>query len=121
MLGQTPVAAGEVEQRVAGLESRAEREDQLGAVCEVAVWVRVSGLGPASPPYFTSSQREQALGVLAQEAQHRVQCHRFRRVKKCLSITALILVADDGARHPPALPAGLHRAVAEVDVLDVEL
>src|SRR5205814_9660043 len=33
----------------------------------------------------------------------------------------LVLVVDDGARYPPALPARLHRAITEVDVLDVEL
>ena len=74
MLGETPVAAGEVEQRVARLESRAEREDQLGAVCEVA-----AGSAYASPSSAACGRtcpahrkREQALGVLAQEAQHRV-------------------------------------------------
>src|SRR6266540_6753032 len=33
----------------------------------------------------------------------------------------LVLVVDDGARHPPPFPAGLHGAVAEIDVLHIEL
>ena len=48
-------------------------------------------------------------------------CHSVAPREEVLVDHRLILVADDGARHAPALPAGLHRAVAEVDVLDVEL
>src|SRR5262249_30220112 len=33
----------------------------------------------------------------------------------------LVLVPDDCGGHPPALPTSLHRPVAEVDILDVEL
>src|SRR6266536_6342041 len=74
-----------------------------------------------SAPLQSSPQREQPLRMLAQKAQHRLEMPEVPACQVVLVDHGLVLVAHDGARHPPALPPRFHRAVAEVDVLDVEL
>src|SRR3954469_2248374 len=76
---------------------------------------------PSARTSASSPQREEPLGMLAEEAQHRVQMPEVPAREEVLVDHGLVLVPYDSARHPPPLPPGLHRAVAQVDVLYVEL
>src|SRR5207248_10785350 len=82
---------------------------------------RRSSALPAARTWTLSPKCEQALGVLAKKARHRVQMPEVPACEEVLVDHGLVLVAYDRGRNPPPLPAGLHRAVAEIDVLDVQL
>ena len=92
VVGGAAVAAGEIEHSVAGLERRAEAENELSAVSEIGRRVCICDLRPALrlcvvfPPGHRSAKRRS--GCLRRKRSIACRCQRFRRVKKCLSITA---------------------------------
>jgi hypothetical protein len=92
VIAKPAVAAGKIEHRVARLERRSERDDQLGAVGEVGVRVRIRILRPTlglravlGSCHRSANSRS---GCLRRNRSIACRCQRLRRVKKCLSITA---------------------------------
>src|SRR4051812_19513689 len=68
-----------------------------------------------------SLEKAKAFRVLTDEAGDRAPVPERPTREKAAVGHRLVVVDDDGARDVPALPAGLARAVGEVDVLAVEV
>ena len=69
--------------------------------------------------FVAATQRAQALRVLAHEARPSRAGARACAASGSAGRSPRVVVAHDRGRHVPALPAGLRRPVAEVDVLAV--
>src|SRR3954454_19951232 len=67
-----------------------------------------------------SLERAQALGVLAHEAPDAAPVPKRAAREEAPVGDSLVVVDDDRVGYVPALPAGLARAVGEVDVVAVQ-
>ena len=89
---EPPVTAREVEDGFPRLELRTERDDQLGTVRQIRIRVRIRFFRPArrlrAVLVVGHRNANRRSGCLRRKRSMARRCHRFRRVKKCLSITA---------------------------------
>ena len=124
---EAAVPARQVEYLVAVPQPDAERGDELGPVGEVGVAVGVLGIRPARRLARVLLRLRVVLGhsratVSGCRRTNRAMlraCHSVWRERKRRSDHLRPVVPDARRGHVPPFPARAHRAVAEVDVLDV--